>query len=561
MAWRSRFSWWRRCFRYEQNSHFATACEIGFRGAFWLTLFAWPTIRSNTGEILGIRMQVIGPQAIVACVYTLAPTMGITIKNAWAGLSGTAASALVSWLMYAVYYDGCSGKCADWPRIDACHFWRLGDLTGECKDGSPIEFFFPRVDAWLVGFRRPCRGSVDRRRLAAQPARELPDLLLLELCLLVDGVPEPGGRGRARRTAETERPGLRPRLRALLGWKDWGGGVSLGVMKMFSGFVLALLIVSLPYPITCMMGASDRAAVIAHALARHWENTIEFYTAQEADEISKTKMLRSMRTVETEIFSLNELLEGSYWEVVAGVLTSCVSGPRLVMMRLANLSKLSRTLSRCLQLLGHVVDACEREKFEASHQSMMISCKGPVVDLATSTIELLESGLQKADDGVITEVEKEQLRLQVQVVEGFEDNLNKHVNAYIDYITRGKPYDDARELRGQLATEHVFMFCLCDFADSLQMYCTWLTDGQTTDPPLAERLRRCCGAAYGGCLLGVLDKSTIFAPKNRSFVARTSLFDQLCRLWSHHRCEGRDHTVDSRRAPVSFCRFSHWQNV
>jgi hypothetical protein len=311
-------------------------------------------------------------------------------------------------------------------------------------------------------------------------------------------------------------------------WNDWGGGVSDGIIAMSSGCFLALLIISFPYPVTCLAQATHHVEFIAALLRQHWQNTIDFYTASEKDEMNKANMLSSMGIVKDEIGRLEDLLEGTFWEVVFFPWVSsraCPHWPNVCvdsrMARYDNFTKLRETLSKCIVRLCHVVDACEREKFEESHGAMMLSCKDAVDSLASSTFKLLETGVQTAQDGILTEDEKDKLRCQVQDVERFEDVLSKEVKWHTDYLIRRESHDAAaaQEVRGQLATEQVFMFSLCHFADSIRTYCKGLADGQKTDA-LEERLHSVCDA---GRIFCSSFNRAIFGTKNLKFVARVSI--------------------------------------
>ncbi|CAK0815397.1 unnamed protein product [Prorocentrum cordatum] len=460
-----RFVWWRHLFGYDRNLEFATALEIAFRAAFWLTLFAWPTIHgtleTQTKVFRLTTADFIKPGAVVACVYTLAPSAGITIKHVAQGLSGSVTAAVMSWLMYAVYYDGCTGKPASWPQIDACHFW-LGDLTRSCDRVSSVHLFFPQVD--------PCfyfgivAGAFS---IMLVLLLQLPSLFQIFYCsnfvfywmaFLNSAVEDATGASLRRsdpRYAHTVE---------LFGcqWNDWGGGVSKNIITMLNGCFFALLITTFPYPITCLAQATDHVELTTKSLEQHWKNTIAFYVAPQKDEMNKAHMMSSMGSVKDEIDKLDRMLEGTFWEVLFFPWVSYSTCPRLPpictdsrMARHANLTKLRGTLCKCIERLCHVVDACEREKFEESHQALMLSCQNAVESLASCTFLLLDSAVQKAQDGVLTEDEKDELMNQVKEVEYFENLLSDEVKACIQQLTRRKSVKVAQEVRGQLATEQV----------------------------------------------------------------------------------------------------------
>jgi len=129
--------------------------------------------------------------------------------------------------------------------------------------------------------------------------------------------------------------------------------------------------------------------------------------------------------------------------------------------------------------------------------------------------------VQKAQDGVLTEDEKDELMNQVKEVEYFENLLSDEVKACIQQLTRRKSVKVAQEVRGQLATEQVFMFSLCHFADSIRTYCKWLAEERTADT-FEDSIRSLCGTLRF-YIMQIVDMSKITSANNIKFVARISI--------------------------------------
>jgi len=494
-GWQERyFSTWRGAFMYKHNCDFAEVLETSFRGAVWLVLFAAPIIWGldkdpdsffyrdpDSPAFLG---KVFDTGAIVSFVYTLAPTVGLTLSNAAYGIAGTMTAAAFSLLMYLAFPDGCSHAEAFAP----CYFF--GVLAGASSItccllldlGKSFQVFYCANFVWFwMAFLN-----------SDSPLRTAPDF---------------------------------PR-QSLLGFEfaDWGGGVYSSVIKWVSGAALAVIATLLPYPMNSIEQARDSAFATVGVLQKTWANSVEFYLASDRDERRQARMVSSMGAIKDHISTLKEHLNGSWWEVYC--LGLCGRSWR---SKHLYLTELEATTSRCLERLTHVIDACTREQFEDMHDEMMKPerCGDAVRALADAAGGLLKLALERADDGNICATERAELLHEANEVEKAEVLLSKQMWQSIADINEqearkahggdaGKVTEEVQDSVAQhVADEQIFMFSLCDFASSVQTYSRWLAE-QHDAPP-----RPACDLTAG--LRSIFKKDTVMAPANVNCALRGSL--------------------------------------
>mmetsp|Transcript_103142 Transcript_103142/g.280270 ORF Transcript_103142/g.280270 Transcript_103142/m.280270 type:complete len:910 (-) Transcript_103142:72-2801(-) len=494
-GWQERhFGAWRGAFMYRHNYDFAEVLETSFRGAVWLVLFGTPIIWGldkdpgsffyrdpRAPTFLG---KVFNTGAIVSFVYTLAPTVGLTLCNAAYGVAGTLTAAAFSLLMYLAFPDGCSQAEAFAP----CYFF--GVLAGASSItcclllglGKSFQVFYCANFVWFwMAFLNP-----------DSPLRSAPDF---------------------------------PR-QSLLGFKfaDWGGGVYSSVIKWVSGAALAVIATLLPYPLSSIEQARDSAFATVGVLQKTWANSVEFYLAGERDERRQARMVSSMRAIKDHNSTLKEHLGGSWWEVQ--LLGLCGRHWRAKHRYLA---ELEATTTRCLERLTHVIDACVREQFEDIHDEMMRPerCGGAVRALADAAGGLLWRALERADGGSISAEDREELLHEASEVEKAEVLLSRRMWQSIADINDkearrahgGSAGSPSSEVLGsvaqQLADEQIFMFSLCDFASSVQAYARWLAEEHQAPLPQA------CDPAAG--LRSVFSSDAAAAPANVNCALRGSL--------------------------------------
>ena len=162
----SPLSCWRCLFKYDWNREFATACEIAFRGGVLLTLFATPRVlKANTGGVansvvdtggvdffytMHLHNSMFKSGALMSCVFSLGPSLGVTLRNTTHSMARLLMAALVSWLMYLPFDKGCRGTEPMW-HISLCHLFGGGtqcdNVTSTTATTTTTAIAFPEDDS------------------------------------------------------------------------------------------------------------------------------------------------------------------------------------------------------------------------------------------------------------------------------------------------------------------------------------------------------------------------------------------------------------------------------
>jgi len=228
------------------------------------------------------------------------------------------------------------------------------------------------------------------------------------------------------------------------------------------GSFFCFLCVMLPYPLWAVQQAQETSQEVVAAISTIWLHMIDFYCDTDRqslapdhcrggrmeDVVFTTSLARELREVEDRLARLENYLDNSWWE--------CLLSRRWWASR-HMLTHVQSALKESLDRALCVRQCCLNEKFEAQHMQIMAQVGGSMRALAVESTNLLGLIIEVAVDGVVSEVETEELKQKQVALDVCCRNLT---NCYRQALNEaGLP-----GISYELLEENSFCFSVCTFA-------------------------------------------------------------------------------------------------
>lgn len=489
------FKTWRSIFRYDLNPESAEILELSFRAASVLMLCSIPKVFGMDKDENSpfYRLEIAAPMSLLAFVYTLSTSMGVTIGYAIQGVTGTVAAAMVSGVMYLIYPDDTGDQSGLSPP---CIF---GFIFGVLAIVIPLLFnvntnfqiFYLSNFVWFwMEFMHP--GSAPRT--AEESAFDSKILRLFGLLTGTDII-----------------------------IIDWGGGALWTCSTMSMGAFLAILTTLLPYPIMSLDKAKDSAANMVCVLGEAWYHVIEFHLEDDRDETIISGLHAAFKKLRSNFGEFDKNLQNAWWEEF--LLGRCRKHRQYTF-----LMQFEVCLTRCIRRLEHAANVCDEEKFCDLHDEIVAenNCGRAIRTHVKETNLLLRMALRAAEDGLISEEEKEYMNMHMGIVTTAETELTHQALKIIGEIKARKISEKGDRENGEfhqtLIEEQALLFTLCDFSAAVHEYCEWLIKEH-------NEKNGCVDLTLWKC---ISDRGTILSAANLNFTLRYSLSITICWIIGFH---------------------------